>query len=283
MGCCASGTSVEFLTRSPRIAHPDGGDVKTRFTTLSTSLARFSVRILETRMTQRLPTFRDVHESAHVQRPTPRRWVIRLWLPDRPGGLAAVASAIGELAADIVTIDVVARAAETAVDDITIDLGDATKITDVITAISSLSGVAIEDVQQHRGWRLTRAEMLHEAAYLLSSECAQPLGSLCELVVMGLGADWAALTGSEGDLLASAGALPDLIWLRSFAAGMGYTGALSSPSDRAAVEGIVFHRVYNGGLVVGRSHPELSGREADEIGGWAAIAQQVTPDHTSSS
>jgi hypothetical protein len=194
---------------------------------------------------------------------------MRVWLPDRPGSLAAVAGAISEVGADVAAIDVVERGADTAIDDITVDLGEGS-ITDVVTAVTSLADVAVEDVRQEQGWRFTRADALHHAARLFDPSCKHPLGELCELVVTGLGADWAAVTQGDGFLLAGAGRLPDPMWLQSFAMGMGF-----SREHAAAFDGTVFARVGTGGLTVGRSLPELSTSEVGEIEGWAALAARL--------
>src|SRR5918994_1277776 len=49
-------------------------------------------------------------------------YLLRVLLPDRPGMLGAVASALGQVGADILSIDVVERAAGVAVDDMIVDL-----------------------------------------------------------------------------------------------------------------------------------------------------------------
>ncbi len=228
------------------------------------------VRAAETEPTQGDRTVSGVFEDDGCEAAR-HRWVMRVWLPDRPGSLAAVAGAISDKGADVVAIDVVDRGAETAIDDITVDLGGC-NITDVVTAVTSLPDVAVEDVREERGWRLTRAESLHHAARLLAPGCDRPLGELCDLVVAGLGADWAAVTQREGYLLAGSGELPDPVWLRSFATGLGFGGGRG-----VAVDGTVFERVGDGGLIVGRGLPELSAAEVEEIGGWAAIATLLLP------
>ena len=45
-------------------------------------------------------------------------YLLRVLLPDRPGMLGAVATALGETGADILSVDVVERAAGVAVDDL---------------------------------------------------------------------------------------------------------------------------------------------------------------------
>ena len=49
-------------------------------------------------------------------------YLLRVNLPDRPGMLGAVATALGEIGADIVSLDVVERGPGGAVDDLVVDL-----------------------------------------------------------------------------------------------------------------------------------------------------------------
>src|SRR3712207_7863951 len=60
-------------------------------------------------------------------RPTPEHGgtvshLLRLVVPDRPGILGAVATALGEAGIDIVSVDVLERGGGVAVDDIVVDL-----------------------------------------------------------------------------------------------------------------------------------------------------------------
>ena len=49
-------------------------------------------------------------------------YLLRVLLPDRPGMLGAVATALGAAGADILGVDVVERAAGVAVDDLIVEL-----------------------------------------------------------------------------------------------------------------------------------------------------------------
>ena len=198
-----------------------------------------------------------------------------MWLPDRPGSLAAVAAALSSSGCDVIGIDVVERSAGTAVDDLTIDLTDA-PIDDVVTSVSCVEGVAVEDVRRDQGWRSTTAEALTAAAALFSNETEGSLQMLCEIVGAHVRADWTAVTRRDGHLLAASGALPDPLWLQGLASGLIFGG------EAGAVEnGLVFQLLADGALIVARSLPAFLGREIDEIEAWAAVADLVTPDRAS--
>ena len=49
-------------------------------------------------------------------------YVVRIWLPDRPGALGQVASRIGAVRGEIVGIEILERGAGRAVDELVVDL-----------------------------------------------------------------------------------------------------------------------------------------------------------------
>ena len=61
-------------------------------------------------------------------------FVLRVVLPDRPGSLGAVATALGSIGADILAMDIVERAIGHAVDDIVVDLPSGRQPDSLITA-----------------------------------------------------------------------------------------------------------------------------------------------------
>ena len=76
-------------------------------------------------------------------------YLLRVLLPDRPGMLGAVASALGSTGADILSVDVVERAAGVAVDDLIVEL-PAGKLADaLVTAAVSVPGVSVESIQHY--------------------------------------------------------------------------------------------------------------------------------------
>ena len=52
-------------------------------------------------------------------------YVVRMWLPDRPGALGQVASRIGAVRGEIVGIEILERGAGRAIDELVVDLPDA--------------------------------------------------------------------------------------------------------------------------------------------------------------
>lgn len=78
-------------------------------------------------------------------------YLLRVVLPDRPGTLGAVASALGQEGADILSVDVVERHQGVAVDDLVVDLPSARPPDVLITAAESVRDVTVESVRPFFG------------------------------------------------------------------------------------------------------------------------------------
>ncbi|WP_462188255.1 MULTISPECIES: ACT domain-containing protein [unclassified Frankia] len=74
-------------------------------------------------------------------------YLLRLMLPDRPGTLGAVATALGRASIDIVSITVVERTADGAVDDLLVLLPPGGLADRVLTAAQSVPGVIVESLR----------------------------------------------------------------------------------------------------------------------------------------
>jgi hypothetical protein len=72
--------------------------------------------------------------------------LLRVNVPDRPGSLGAVATAIGNAGGDIAAVDVVERGPMVAVDDILVDL-DADAFERLPPALEELPGVVVESLE----------------------------------------------------------------------------------------------------------------------------------------
>ena len=86
-------------------------------------------------------------------------YLLRLVVPDRPGILGAVATALGEAGIDIVSLDVVERGAGVAVDDVVVEL-PADRVADsLITAATAVEGVQVESLRPFAGSLDTHHEL----------------------------------------------------------------------------------------------------------------------------
>lgn len=104
-------------------------------------------------------------------------YLLRVRLPDRPGVLGQVATALGATGADIDSIVVVDRTSGYAVDDLVVALPAGSLADRLVSAATSVPGVVVEIVQRHHGRR-----RIHDDLSLLDAAAAdeQPLVTLVE-------------------------------------------------------------------------------------------------------
>ena len=108
-------------------------------------------------------------------------FLLRLVLPDRPGALGAVATALGGVQADILSVDIVERTHDGRVtDDIVIDLPSDRLPDSLITAAGSVAGVHVESIRPYAG----RIDP-HRELELLDALADQPSDAL-QLLVEGV-------------------------------------------------------------------------------------------------
>lgn len=78
-------------------------------------------------------------------------YLLRVSLPDRPGSLGAVATAIGHAGGDIVSLDVVERRGDRAVDDLLVELPAGALADALVSAAQSVPDVVVESVRRYVG------------------------------------------------------------------------------------------------------------------------------------
>jgi hypothetical protein len=86
-------------------------------------------------------------------------YLLRLVLPDRPGILGAVATALGDAGIDIVSLDVVERYGGVAVDDVVVELPRDRLPDSLITAAHAVPGVTVESLRPFPGPLDTHREL----------------------------------------------------------------------------------------------------------------------------
>jgi hypothetical protein len=136
-------------------------------------------------------------------------YLLRVVLPDRPGMLGAVATALGRAGGDIVSLDVVERGEGGAVDDLVVAMPPNGLADTLITAARSVPGVVVESLRPYSG-----GGELHRDLELVDALAAAPADGLALLVAHAPGvfrASWAVLV-EQGEALALAAspAAPDV-------------------------------------------------------------------------
>jgi hypothetical protein len=72
-------------------------------------------------------------------------------VPDRPGALGAIATALGHAGADILSVDIVERSAGHATDDLVVELPAGKLADSVVSAAASVEGVRVESIRPYAG------------------------------------------------------------------------------------------------------------------------------------
>ncbi|WP_017973956.1 ACT domain-containing protein [Actinopolyspora halophila] len=142
-------------------------------------------------------------------------FLIRVQVPDRPGVLGAVASALGELGADILGVDVVERSSEAAVDDLVVELPSGRLPDVLITAAESVDGVRVDAVRPYAGVLDTHREL--ELVEEIAAEPSRGLELFAEGVPRIIRSGWAMIFGhraGEVEHLAASTSAPEIDHLR---------------------------------------------------------------------
>lgn len=197
-------------------------------------------------------------------------FVVRVWMPDRPGALGAVASRIGAVRGDVIGIDILERGAGRAIDELVVDLPEASLVDLMVGEINEVDGVDVEEVRALSGeWVDPRVEALESAAVLSErASCGALLASLTELAARDFGADWAAVVGTSAGGVAAWGSPPPRPWLEAFAFGSDVAGADAGPDD-VVCAGMPVARLS---LVLGRSGVPFRSRERRQLAALARVA-----------
>src|SRR6478752_5955668 len=94
---------------------------------------------------------RDAVETARSRLtftfPSMQTFVVRVWVPDRPGALGQVASRIGAVRGDVVGIDILERGGGSAIDELVVILPDDVTRELLLHEIGQVDGVAIEGLR----------------------------------------------------------------------------------------------------------------------------------------
>ncbi len=116
---------------------------------------------------------------------------MRIALPDRPGSLGAVATAMGKVGGDINAVEIVEKGDGIVVDDFIVDLPPNQMPETIVTACQSLEGVKVEWISRYPEGGGLQSDL--EALERMTSDpvhAAETLVSLCPVVFR---SHWATL------------------------------------------------------------------------------------------
>jgi hypothetical protein len=149
-------------------------------------------------------------------------YLVRVWLPDRPGALGQVASRIGAVRGDVVGIEILERGAGRAIDELVVALPERELVDLLVAEISQVDGVDVEDVRELAADRHD-AGLAALATAVRLVEATDPgavLRTLCEETLADFEGDWAmALRLDPEEAVVEVGATPTAAWAAAFVLG----------------------------------------------------------------
>lgn len=164
-------------------------------------------------------------------------YVVRLWLPDRPGALGAVASRIGAVKGDVVGIEILETGQGQAVDELVVQLPEATLLDLLVSEVRQVDGVEVEEVRPAGpGGHDPRRDTLVAAARLVAAaDRGALLRGVRDHAPTALAATWVAVVeeGSGRALVAGDGA-PSEGWLSAFVLGSSSAASLGGTDNGAS-------------------------------------------------
>lgn len=138
-------------------------------------------------------------------------YLLRLVLPDRPGALGAVATALGAVGADILSVDVIERSPGSATDDFVVELPPDRLADSLVSAASTVDGVHVESIRPYAGQLDAHREL--ELLEGLGHESAS-IARLADGVARVFRAGWAlvlaAPVSGQAAVIAAGGAAPEV-------------------------------------------------------------------------
>jgi hypothetical protein len=207
-------------------------------------------------------------------------YVARVWLPDRPGALGAVASRIGAVRGDVIGIDILETGGGQAVDELVVRLPKGQLVDLLISEIEQVDGVHVEFVREVvDAVHDPRLDGLETAALLVGAASTDELlEALCTHGARVMGAEWVAVIDLESEeIRAHAGSTPTGAWLSAFVAGSQAAALVTDASavdDPLGAHDTAWAPLPAAGLavVVGRDGTPFRARERRQVSAMARIA-----------
>ena len=201
-------------------------------------------------------------------------YVVRLWVPDRPGALGQVASRIGAVRGEIVGIDILERGAGRAIDELVVELPQPGLEALLVQEVQQVDGVDVEEIRPVAdALHDPRLDALETAAILVGATAHD---ELVEAVVVhsrrAVGAEWSAVVHlADGTVVASEGPAPASAWLTAFVHGSQSSARVAS--GEAGPDDVVWSPLPSAGLalVVGRHGTAYRARERRQVAALARI------------
>ncbi len=208
----------------------------------------------------------------------PRRmtstYVVRLWLPDRPGALGQVASRVGAVGGDVVGIDILERGGGRAIDELVVELPGPDLVELMVAEMRQVDGVDVETITAAADSFATPASTRSRRPRSWSACAAdgEALAELCVHAVRTIGAEWSAVVDFDGpSVLAREGEPPPVPWLVAYVEGS-QSSARVAGGDGGPAD-VVWAPLARAGMamVLGRDGTPFRARERRQAAALARI------------
>ena len=205
-------------------------------------------------------------------------YILRVWMPDRPGALGALASRIGAVGGDLTGIDILERGAGRAIDELVVELpSDGADLVDLLLSeIHQVDGVDVEDIRPAAdALHDPRLDALETASVLVGAPTPESaIEELCSHAIRTVGAAWGAVVDLEaGEIVVSDGEAeaPAAGWIVAFVAGS-QTSARVADGDHGPAD-VAWAPLPSAGLalVLGRNGTAFRARERRQAAALARI------------
>jgi hypothetical protein len=203
--------------------------------------------------------------------------VVRVWMPDRPGALGQVASRIGAVRGDVLSIEILEQGGGRAIDELTVALPDDDLMPLLTAEIDAVDGVSVESI---RVVDPDRTDASLSALALGAAIAESPPAERLDVMIAGIQrfaeTDWVVVL-HDGAPTARFGEPPDVGWLTAFLAGSEHLDGLddSSPSD------LLWGHMVTSGLTVaaGRTGNPIHERERVRFSLLLRLADALVSGH----
>ena len=195
-------------------------------------------------------------------------FLLRVALPDVPGSLGRVATAIGMAGGDIEAIEIVEKRRDgVAVDDVLLEMAPQTMPDSIVSACNTLEGVEVLWISRYAAGGNLFLDL--EAVEELTGDPEGALDRLIDLLPVTFRADWAArVSKADGIVHATAATPSDLTW---------------EPVERAALLATDDDNIHCAArlnrteiVVIGRrGGPEFLDSEIARLGHLVALARSI--------
>jgi hypothetical protein len=192
---------------------------------------------------------------------------MRIWLPDAPGILGAVAAEIGAVSGNVIGLEVLEREAGVAIDELVVELPDEEGAVDAVCkGIRNVPGAGVEEVRPLAGVGQDREDTVLSAAtaILQAATPTAALNALLGQLLVLFDLSWMALADLPCERFIEVhGEVPSVQWIAAFAEGS-RSGA--DPANDTTSSGVFIETIPDADLSVcgGRAAP-IRRRERHEI------------------